>query len=116
MTCSARPQSSTLSSTRWRAIYRTHNRITTRTTAEVAVRLAYSTLACPGRRLEDTLELGVRAGYEGVELRLIDGELIDPGMSAQDRGRGADACAKAGLPIAPVDRPVPGAAAAACSR
>ncbi len=41
----------------------------------------------PGRRLEETLELGVRAGYEGVELRLIDGELIDPGMSAQDRGR-----------------------------
>ena len=67
------------------------------------MRLAYSTLACPGRRLEETLELGVRAGYEGVELRLIDGELIDPGMSAQDRGRVADACAKAGLPIAAVD-------------
>jgi len=67
------------------------------------VRIAYSTLACPGRRLEETLELGVQAGYEGVELRLIDGELIDPGMSAQDRARVADACAKAGLPIAAVD-------------
>jgi sugar phosphate isomerase/epimerase len=78
-------------------------RRTTGSTVEAAVRLAYSTLACPGRRLEETLELGVRAGYEGVELRLIDGELIDPGMSAQDRVRVADACAKAGLPIAAVD-------------
>ena len=66
------------------------------------MRFAYSTLACPGRRLEETLELGVRAGYEGVELRLVDGELIDPGMSAQDRRRVADTCARAGLPIVAV--------------
>jgi sugar phosphate isomerase/epimerase len=67
------------------------------------VRFAYSTLACPGRQLEETLALGVRAGYEGVELRLIDGELIDPGMSAQARRRVAGACARAGLPIVAVD-------------
>lgn len=67
------------------------------------MRFAYSTLACPGRRLEETLELGARAGYEGVELRLIDGELIDPGMSAQDRRRVAGACAQAGLPAVAVD-------------
>ena len=75
------------------------------------MRFAYSTLACPGRRLEETLELGVRAGYEGVELRLIDGELIDPGMSAQERRRVADACARAGLPIVAVDSSIRGAAA-----
>jgi sugar phosphate isomerase/epimerase len=67
------------------------------------MRFAYSTLACPGRRLEEALELGAEAGYEGVELRLIDGELIDPGMSAQDRRRVAGACARAGLPIVAVD-------------
>ena len=67
------------------------------------MRFAYSTLACPGRRLEEALELGAEAGYEGVELRLIDGELIDPRMSAQDRRRVADACARAGLPIVAVD-------------
>ncbi len=67
------------------------------------MRFAYSTLACPGRRLEETLELGAGAGYEGVELRLIDGELVDPGMSARDRRRVAAACAGAGLPVAAVD-------------
>lgn len=67
------------------------------------MKFAYSTLACPGRRLEETLELGVRAGYEGVELRLIDGELIDPGLSAQDRRRVASACGQAGLPVVAVD-------------
>lgn len=67
------------------------------------MKFAYSTLACPGRRLEDTLDLGVRAGYEGVELRLIDGELIDPAMTARQRRRVADACARAGLPIVAVD-------------
>jgi sugar phosphate isomerase/epimerase len=73
------------------------------TTEEAAMRFAYSTLACPGRRLEETLELGARTGYEGVELRLIDGELIDPGMSAPDRRRVADACARAGMPVVAVD-------------
>jgi sugar phosphate isomerase/epimerase len=76
------------------------------------MRLAYSTLACPGKRLEEALELGVSAGYEGVELRLIDGELIDPEMSAQDRRRVADACARAGLPIVAVDSSIRVAAAA----
>jgi sugar phosphate isomerase/epimerase len=70
------------------------------------MRFAYSTLACPGRRLEETLELGAGAGYEGVELRLIDGELIDPGMSSRDRRRVAAACAGAGLPVAAVDSSV----------
>jgi sugar phosphate isomerase/epimerase len=67
------------------------------------VRFAYSTLACPGRRLEEALELGAGAGYEGVELRLIDGELLDPGMGAQDRRRVAGACARANLPVVAVD-------------
>jgi sugar phosphate isomerase/epimerase len=67
------------------------------------MKFAYSTLACPGRRLEETLELGTRAGYEGVELRLIDGDLIDPAMSAQDRRRVARSCGQAGLPVAAVD-------------
>jgi sugar phosphate isomerase/epimerase len=76
------------------------------------MRFAYSTLACPGRRLEETLELGAGAGYEGVELRLIDGELIDPGMSARERRRVAGACARAGLPIVAVDSSIRVAAAA----
>lgn len=70
---------------------------------EGVMRFAYSTLACPGMRLEEALGLGARTGYEGVELRLIDGELIDPAMSAGDRRRVADACVQAGLPVVAVD-------------
>src|SRR5579875_1152334 len=76
------------------------------------MRFAYSTLACPGRRLEEALELGTQAGYEGVELRLVDGELIDPSMSAQDRRRVARSCSQAGLPVAAVDSSIRIAAAA----
>jgi sugar phosphate isomerase/epimerase len=67
------------------------------------MRFAYSTLACPGRGLEAALELGAKAGYAGVELRLIDGELIDPAMGAGQRRRVIGACARAGLPIVAVD-------------
>jgi sugar phosphate isomerase/epimerase len=76
------------------------------------MRLAYSTLACPGRRLEEALELGARTGYEGVELRIIDGELIDPAMSERDRRRVARSCGRAGLPVAAVDSSIRVAAAA----
>jgi sugar phosphate isomerase/epimerase len=67
------------------------------------MKFAYSTLGCPGWRLEDALELGAAAGYRGVELRLIDGELIDPGMSPGQRRRVADACRQAGLSLVAVD-------------
>jgi sugar phosphate isomerase/epimerase len=73
---------------------------------------AYSTLACPGRRLEDALAVGAEAGYAGVELRLIDGELIDPAMSASQRRRVSGACRQAGLPIVAVDSSIRVAAAA----
>jgi sugar phosphate isomerase/epimerase len=76
------------------------------------MKFAYSTLACPGRSLEDALELGARTGYEGVELRLVDGKLIDPAMSAQDRRRVASSCSQAGLPVAAVDSSIRVASAA----
>lgn len=76
------------------------------------MRFAYSTLACPGRRLEDALAAGAGAGYAGVELRLIDGELIDPAMSASQRRRVTGACRQAGLPVVAVDSSIRVAAAA----
>lgn len=48
-------------------------------------RLAFSTLAFPGRRLAEVVELGRRLGYDGIELRLVDGELIEPTMSHEAR-------------------------------
>ena len=50
-------------------------------------RLAFSTLAFPGRPLAEVAEFGRRCGYEGIELRLVDGELIDPAMPDEERRR-----------------------------
>jgi sugar phosphate isomerase/epimerase len=50
-------------------------------------RIAFSTLAFPDATLASAASLGRRWGYTGIELRLIDGELIDPSMAATDRVR-----------------------------
>jgi sugar phosphate isomerase/epimerase len=47
--------------------------------------IAFSTLAFPGRRLVEVAELGRQWGYEGVELRLVDGQLVDPAMGQPER-------------------------------
>jgi sugar phosphate isomerase/epimerase len=67
------------------------------------MRLAFSTLAFPAAPLATALALGRSWGYEGVELRLIDGELIDPSMPAAARAAVGRAAALAGLPIVAVD-------------
>jgi sugar phosphate isomerase/epimerase len=66
-------------------------------------RIAFSTLAFPDASLATALSLGRAWGYEGVELRLIDGELIDPSMPAAARTEVRRAAAAAGLPIVAVD-------------
>ena len=50
-------------------------------------RIAFSTLAFPDATLAAAVSAGRRWGYSGVELRLIDGELIDPAMPAADRAQ-----------------------------
>jgi sugar phosphate isomerase/epimerase len=67
------------------------------------LRIAFSTLAFPDATLASAVSLGRRWGYAGVELRLIDGELIDPSMSATDRTRVKRTVAAAGLPVVAVD-------------
>ena len=64
-------------------------------------RVAFSTLAFPGATLASVVSLGRRWGYGGVELRLIDGELINPSMPAAERTRVRRALA--GLPVVAVD-------------
>ncbi len=63
--------------------------------------IAFSTLAFPGATLASAVSLGRRWGYAGVELRLIDGQLIDPAMPAADRTRVKRTLA--GLPVVAVD-------------
>jgi sugar phosphate isomerase/epimerase len=66
-------------------------------------RLAFSTLAFPGTTLARAASLGSEYGYQGIELRLIDGELIDPSMPASARTMVRQTVAAVGLPIVAVD-------------
>jgi sugar phosphate isomerase/epimerase len=66
-------------------------------------RLAFSTLAFPGTTLARAASLGSDYGYQGIELRLIDGELIDPSMPPTERAAVRQTVAAVGLPIIAVD-------------
>ena len=68
-----------------------------------ARRIAFSTLAFPDATLARAVALGSSWGYAGVELRLVDGELIDPSMPAADRAAVRRTTSAAGLPIVAVD-------------
>jgi sugar phosphate isomerase/epimerase len=67
------------------------------------MRIAFSTLAFPDASLATATSLGRGWGYDGVELRLIDGELIDPSMPVADRARVKRTVAEADLPVISVD-------------
>jgi sugar phosphate isomerase/epimerase len=64
-----------------------------------ALRIAFSTLAFPDATLAEATSLGRSWGYAGVELRLIDGRLIDSSMPAAERVRVKRTIATAQLPI-----------------
>jgi sugar phosphate isomerase/epimerase len=68
-----------------------------------ARRIAFSTLAFPDATFARAAALGSSWGYTGVELRLVDGELIDPAMPAADRAAVRRTASAAGLPIVAVD-------------
>jgi sugar phosphate isomerase/epimerase len=71
--------------------------------ADSPARIAFSTLAFPDASLASAVSLGRRWGYAGVELRLIDGELIDPRMPAAARAEVKRTVTAAGLPVVAVD-------------
>jgi sugar phosphate isomerase/epimerase len=74
--------------------------------------VAFSTLACPGWSLPQVVGAARREGYDGVELRLIDGEVIDPNLPAAERERVRRTFREAGVPVVAVDSSVRVAAAA----
>ncbi len=69
----------------------------------VPPRIAFSTLAFPDAKLASAASLGRRWGYSGIELRLIDGELIQPSMPTARRAQVKRTLAAAGLPVVAVD-------------
>jgi fatty-acyl-CoA synthase len=72
----------------------------------VASRIAFSTLAFPEASLATAVSLGRSYGYDGVELRLVDGEFIDPRMPKPDRAAVKRTVDAAGLPAVAVDSSV----------
>jgi fatty-acyl-CoA synthase len=67
------------------------------------MKLAFSTLACPGWTLDQAVAAARQYGYEGLELRLLDGELLRPDLDVEARRRVRALCTDAGLPIVCVD-------------
>jgi sugar phosphate isomerase/epimerase len=65
--------------------------------------IAFSTLAFPDATLVEATTLGRSLGYAGIELRLVDGQLIDSSMSATERVQVKQTVAAARLPIVSVD-------------
>ncbi|GCE30894.1 sugar phosphate isomerase [Dictyobacter alpinus] len=65
------------------------------------MKFAFSTLGCPQWTTEQVADNAVRLGYNGVELRLLDNEIIDPVRDADKvrkavetfRTRGVEVCA-----------------------
>ncbi|HEY4387194.1 MAG TPA: sugar phosphate isomerase/epimerase family protein [Ktedonobacteraceae bacterium] len=65
------------------------------------MKLAFSTLGCPAWSAEQVITQAVQMGYDGIELRLLDGELIDPqrdearviSVIQQCRAKGLEVCA-----------------------
>jgi sugar phosphate isomerase/epimerase len=70
------------------------------------MKLAFSTLACTQWTLEQAVANGRMYGYEGIELRLLDGELLQSDLPRAARERVRAVCAGAGLPIVCVDTSV----------
>ena len=68
-----------------------------------ADRLAYSTLACPGWSLERAIEVAHENGYSGLELRLVDGQMISADMMREERSRIGRVLDDSGLDLVSVD-------------
>jgi sugar phosphate isomerase/epimerase len=66
-----------------------------------SMKLAFSTLGCPAWSTEQVIEQAVKMGYDSLELRLLNGQIIDPVRDAAQvadavklsRARGLDVCA-----------------------
>jgi sugar phosphate isomerase/epimerase len=70
------------------------------------MQLAFSTLGCPDWTLEQCVGAAQQYGYAGIELRLLDGAVIEPGLDMAARRRVKSVCTGAHLPIVCLDTSV----------
>jgi fatty-acyl-CoA synthase len=69
----------------------------------VNLKLAFSTLGCPGWSLEKAASEAVRIGYDGLELRLLDGEVVEADLAPAQRERVGAILRESGLGLSSVD-------------
>jgi fatty-acyl-CoA synthase len=67
------------------------------------MKLAFSTLACPGWTWQEAIQAAKRLGYEGVEWRLVDGQTVSADFPAARAQEIKDAVAAAGLETCALD-------------
>jgi len=67
------------------------------------MKYAFSTLACPAWSIEQVAEAATRMGYNGVELRLLDGKVIDPVTDRLKVIRATAICRDHGLEVCALD-------------
>ena len=67
------------------------------------MKLAFSTLAVPAWSIEQVAEAAARLGYDGVELRLLDGAVINPVADADKVGRAVSRCREQGVEVCALD-------------
>src|ERR1700690_1445386 len=70
------------------------------------MRLAYTTLACPSWSIQQIFDAAQRYGYEGVEMRLLDGEVITSSLPAAVRQQVFALSQRTRVPIVCVDTSV----------
>jgi sugar phosphate isomerase/epimerase len=70
------------------------------------MRLAFSTLACPAWSVDQIFDAAPRYGYEGIEMRVLDGEVITPALSTSLRQRVRAMSRSTGIPIVCLDTSV----------
>jgi sugar phosphate isomerase/epimerase len=67
------------------------------------MRLCYSNLACPDWSFEQTVEAVGTSGFDGLEIRLFDGEVVTPDLDGRSRRRAEVALRDGGVEVAALD-------------
>jgi sugar phosphate isomerase/epimerase len=67
------------------------------------MRLCYSNLACPDWTFESSVEAVNTYGLDGLEIRLFDGDVVTPALSASSRRRGEHALRHGAVRVAALD-------------
>jgi len=73
------------------------------TLAPNPMRTCYSNLACPDWTFEKTVDAVAIYGFDGLEVRLFDGEVVTPALSAGSRQRAQRALRTSGVEVAALD-------------